>query len=350
MKKLTKTACFTDIHFGAKTNSDQHNQDCLNYIDWFCDNVVRDPSIDSVMFLGDWFENRTALNVATMYYSYQAAKKLNNLHLPIYFIIGNHDLFHRHTREVYSTVNFHEFSNFTIINEPTVIKTVGDGILMCPFLFPEEYPTLLQYRNLTTWWGHFEFKGFVVTGHSMKMPTGPDPVDFSGPTHIFSGHFHKRQQENNITYIGNVFPTNFGDAGDTKRGMMIYDHITQTTTFKDWDQCPKYIKTCFSNILDGNVTIDKSANVKCVMDIPISFEESSTIKQEFFQKYMLREFVLEETQELTTALEDTQTTLNAENSKLDSVDELVIQMLQEIKSDHINNTSLIEIYKGIPND
>ena len=61
--KLKKASMMTDIHFGRKSNSEQHNQDCLDYIDWFCAKVKKDKKIDHVMFLGDWHENRSALKV-----------------------------------------------------------------------------------------------------------------------------------------------------------------------------------------------------------------------------------------------------------------------------------------------
>jgi len=47
--------------------------------------------------------------------------------------------------------------------------------------------------------------------------------DFGGFDHVFTGHFHKRQTANNITYIGNCFPHNYADAGDDERGMMILE-------------------------------------------------------------------------------------------------------------------------------
>ena len=77
MGKLTRTISFTDIHFGAKLNSEQHNQDCLNFVDWFCDHAIKEKA-DNIMFLGDWFENRSAVNVSTLNFSYRAAKKLND--------------------------------------------------------------------------------------------------------------------------------------------------------------------------------------------------------------------------------------------------------------------------------
>ena len=34
-----KAACFTDIHWGLKNNAKQHNEDCLDFIDWFIDGL-----------------------------------------------------------------------------------------------------------------------------------------------------------------------------------------------------------------------------------------------------------------------------------------------------------------------
>jgi predicted MPP superfamily phosphohydrolase len=164
MRTLKKGAFFTDIHFGKKANSNLHNEDCRRFINWFCEQVRKDPDIDYVGFLGDWNENRSALNVATLNHSYQGAKMLDHLGLPIFFVIGNHDLYHRHTRDIHSVVPFNEFRNFTIIEEPTIIDKIEGRALFCPFLFHEEYPQLTKYLNIPFWAGHFEFKGYVVTG------------------------------------------------------------------------------------------------------------------------------------------------------------------------------------------
>lgn len=348
-KRLLKTAAFTDIHFGCKANSELHNQDCERFIDWFCDQVRADPTIDSIAFLGDWFENRSAVNVMTLNYSYICAKKLNDLGLPVFFIIGNHDLYHRHTRSLYSTITFGAFDNFVIINEPTRVPELGlgEGALLSPYLFHQEYPSLAEYTNCSTWWGHFEFKGFVITGHTVKMPTGPDPKDYIGPKRIFSGHFHKRQTEHHVIYIGNTFPTNFGDAGDINRGMAVYDHTNDRVSFVDWEECPKYTKVTLSELLDGDVELYANSRVKCLVDVPITFEESSVVKQSYLDAYSLREFVLEESRAISDALTNTDTELENMDLNVDSVDDLVIKMLSDIKSDHIENNMLIEIYSQL---
>lgn len=337
----------TDIHFGRKANSNTHNQDCIDFLNWFAAQVKADPDIDFVAFLGDWNENRSALNISTLNYSYLGAKILNDLGLPVYFIIGNHDLYHRHTREVHSVIPFNEFSNFILVEEPTLVKEIGDGVLFCPFMFHDEYPGLANYNHVPFWAGHFEFKGFEVTGYGMKMPTGPEASLFKGPKYIVSGHFHKRQVEDNVIYIGNTFPMDFGDAGDDQRGMMIHDFEKDEMVFENWDDCPRYTKTTLTDILDGTVVLQPKSRVKCIVDVPITFEESGALKQSFTEKHNLREFILEESLEIKNALEGTDVEINWDDDKLAGVDELVQQMLNEISSEHIQNDMLVDIYNGL---
>lgn len=346
-KTLKKGAYCTDIHFGKKANSHLHNQDCIRFIEWFCAQVRNDPSIDYIAFLGDWNENRSALNIATLNYSYHAAKMLNDLGLPVFFIIGNHDLYYRHSREIHSVLPFTEFTNFVIIEEPTVIEQIHGKVLFVPYIFPEEYPALAKFGDIPFWAGHFEFQGFEVTGYGMKMPTGPNHKDFKGPKYIASGHFHKRQMFDNVVYIGNTFPMDFGDAGDNARGMMTMDHEQEEMKFEDWEDCPKYIKTQLSDLLDKTVTLYPDSRVKCVCDIPINFEESTYLRQKFTEEFNLREFVLEESSSINDVMTGDAEVVDWDDNKLASTDELVHQMLMGIDSDHIKNDILSTIYSEL---
>jgi len=287
---IKRTAVFTDIHFGKRSNSIVHNQDCLDFLSFFSERVKEDGKITHLVFMGDWFENRNAINVLTMDYAHQACSILNGLGLPIIFIIGNHDLYHRESRKVFSTRIFDEFKNIQVVSEPTVI----DETLFCPFLFREEYSQLAKYNNLPIWYGHFEFRNFMLTGSNMIMDKGPEHTQFKGPTYIFSGHYHKRQAVDNVVYMGNCFPTDFGDAGDNERGMMIVDHETMDVDFIDWAECPTFVKTTLNKVATGEVAIKEGARVRCLLDLDITYSEAQTLKEEFTKAYNLREFVIEE--------------------------------------------------------
>jgi DNA repair exonuclease SbcCD nuclease subunit len=344
---LSKAACFTDIHWGRKNNSELHNQDCTRFINWFCDKVREDEDIDHIIFMGDWFEQRSAINGLTLEYAYKGAKLVRDLGLPVYFIVGNHDLYYRTTRDVYST-NFFDSLGFNLINEPTIIKEIGrDGTLMCPFLFEHEYADLAQYMKVPVWFGHFEFKGFILTGDTKKMEHGPDPDNFKGPTRIFSGHFHKRQSSRNITYMGSTFPADFSDANDMKRGMMIYEHGLDDVWFFDWDECPSYIRTKLSDIVaNPKKILRKDAIVNCMVDMDITYEDSIKLREQLGRKYKLREINLQENPDQLGALEDTDID-EEELETLDTTDALVLNMLGKIKADAIDNKILIKVYKEL---
>ena len=346
---LNKGAMCTDIHFGKKSNSETHNQDCIRYLEWFRDQVKADPSIDHVLFLGDWHESRSALNLSTLNYSYQGAQILNSLGIPVYFIVGNHDLYHRHTRDVHSLPFHSELNNIILVEQPTLFPEIGDGgAFISPYLFEEEYDAIRKkYNKIKTWFGHFEFKGFIVTGYNVKMPTGPESKDFKGPKRIFSGHFHKRQQEANIIYIGNTFPMDFGDAGDNERGMAVYQHDTDELSFIDWPECPKYLQISLSDALEDNIKICPNTRVKCIVDVVLDYEQTVELKSKMEEQFDLREFKFEETAELASLLTTDVDTVDLSEHQLASVNELVVALINTITSERINKDKLVKIYRSL---
>lgn len=349
MKKLLKAACFTDIHFGRKNNSEIHNQDCLNYLDWFCENVRNDPEIDHVIFLGDWYEHRSSIDGLTLKYSYEGAKKINDLGIPVYIIVGNHDLYYRSNRKVYTTNVFESLENIVVVDEPKVFEEMGEkGSLISPYLFHNEYGDLLKYMHIPVWFGHFEFKGFVLTGEHIVMKHGPDANDYKQIKKIFCGHFHKRQNKGNVYYIGNTFPADFSDANDNERGMMIYDHTNDDITFIDWDDCPKYVSTKLSELLEKHEEIlFDNARVRCIVDQNITLQENNEIKQEYIEKYNLRELRLEESNEIQELLAETEHDLSEEEIEEMTTEETIITMLSTVQSDKFDTEKLEDIYRGI---
>jgi DNA repair exonuclease SbcCD nuclease subunit len=344
--KLMKGGYFTDLHLGGKANSISHNEDCVNYVAWFCEQVKKDKDIDYIAFLGDWNQERSAIDILTLNYSHKCAKMLNELDLPIYFILGNHDLYRRHSREIHAIVQFENFSNFIPIYEPTVVDNIGDGVLFCPYLFHDEYKSLTKYSKIPLWAGHFEFEGFIITGYDIKMKGGPNPNDFSKTKQILSGHFHKRQTTKNITYIGNCFPTSFSDAGDSERGMATFNHSNNKLEFIDWPECPTYTITTLSALLE-NPKITKGARVKCTVDVPIDYSEGTVIRKKFIGDYDLRGFNLEENSEIRTAFEDTIVDEDIVTIQSTNTNDMICEMLGGIKTEHIDNQMLISIYQNL---
>lgn len=345
--KFKKVAQFGDIHWGRKNNSELHNKDCARYIAWFCENVKNDPEIDAIVFLGDWHEHRAAINGSTLKYSYEGAEKLNALGIPVFFIIGNHDLYNRNNRDIYTTNPFASLDNFHLVHDTPLVLPENNAAIF-PYLFEPEYHSLLpKYAaKYSVLFGHFEFKGFVLTGETKVSEHGPDHTKFSNPKRIFSGHYHRRQQKDNVVYIGNAFPGDFGDANDFSRGMAIYTFDSDKLEFIDWDDCPKYIRADLSDILESPKKILKpDARVKSLVDVELSYDESNQVKETLMKKYKLRELTLEEPHDFQEALKDTE--FEMEGYEMESTSNIVKEMLRQIKSEKISPDKLVKIYEGL---
>ena len=339
---------FTDIHFGRKSNSKVHNQDCVEFVEWFCQQIEADKNYSHICFLGDWFESRSAINIETMEYSYAALKRLNSVGLPVYFIVGNHDLHRRTTRDLHSVRIFNEMSNFKVIDS----IYVEDGLLFSPFLFEAEYAKLTEYTDLWAWLGHFEFRNFIITGYNTVMEHGPDHKQFAGPKKIFSGHFHKRQGQDNVQYIGNAFPMDFGDAGDINRGMCTYKVLEDKMDFVDWPDAPTYYKTRLSDVMSDNWTPLPKMKVKCIVDADVSYQEAQELREGMIELYNLRDFVLEEDRETKQGvLEGDNVKVTESMLDFTGIDDLVTQQLEILKTDpnvKVDPDLLITIYKDLP--
>lgn len=343
--EITKLAMMTDIHIGARNNSVQHNEDCLNFIDWFIEKV-KEEKPSHIAFLGDFFENRNQINVKTLNYASQVCRKLDSLGIPIIFIVGNHDLYHRQDRTIYSTDIFADFKNFLMVNEP---MRLSRDFFVAPFLFRSEYPDMVADINASKYvLGHFEFRNFVVTGATRLMDHGPDADDFAGPKYIFSGHFHKRQANKNIIYIGNTFPTNFGDAGDTERGCCIFDVENEDVYFHDWEQAPLFFKTRLTQVLGGDDQFPARARVRCVLDIDIGYSEVQQLRDEMIKGMNLREFSVEEDMLMRKEMIAEGLELETELD-LTSLDNTVRQLISEgvSASPTIDPMMLIKLYEEL---
>jgi len=178
----------------------------------------------------------------------------------------------------------------------------------------------------------------------VKMPEHGElrAEHFKNQDYVFSGHFHKRQKQGKIHYIGNAFPHNYADASDDARGMMIIDRDAGKPKYINWKDCPKYRTTALSKLLDPEAKIagDKTY-LRVTIDLPISFEEAQFIKETYISQFGCREIVLipqKQIEEITTELDI---------STFESVDEIVAKEIEAIESDNFNKRTLMDIYRDL---
>jgi DNA repair exonuclease SbcCD nuclease subunit len=336
MSLFKKAACFTDIHFGLKSGSRTHNQDCEDFVSWFCD-TAKAQRCETAIFLGDWHHNRSTTDVSTMNYTVSNLEKLSQNFEKVYFILGNHDLFYKDKREINSVEFMRLFPNIVPIRE---LFTEGDVTIM-PWLIGDEWTTVKQLKSRYIF-GHLELPHFYMNA-MVQMPdhgqlqTG----HFQHQELVFTGHFHKRQQKGNVVYIGNAFPHNYADAGDDDRGMMTLEWGGKPE-YHTWPDQPIYRTYKLSQIIDKpDELLREKMHCRVTIDLPITFEEANFIKEQFMPQYNLRELMLiPEKVEVESAV-------NPIDITFESVDTIVMNQINNIDSDTYDKKLLLDIYNEL---
>jgi hypothetical protein len=266
-------------------------------------------------------------------------EKLGAAFEQFFFFDGNHDLYYKDKRDVNSTAFAKHIPGITFVDEITTIEDVT----IVPWLVGDEWKKLRTLKSKYVF-GHFELPSFYMNA-MVQMPDHGElkAEDFKHQSYVFSGHFHKRQQQGVVHYLGNAFPHNYADAWDDDRGMMILDRENdKEPEYLNWADCPKYRTIKLSQLIDEQETLIKpNMYLRVNLDLPISFEEASFVKETFINQYGCREISLipqKQLEELTTELDIRQ---------FESVDQIVAGEIAAIDSDNFNKKTLMDIYNEL---
>jgi hypothetical protein len=300
---------------------------------------AKEEGCETGMFLGDWSHQRAAINMQTLQYSLRSLEKLSKAFDRFYFIPGNHDLYYRDKRDIYSTEWAKHIPNIQIVND-----WFHDGdVIIAPWLVGDDHKKLAK-MTAKYMFGHFELPHFKMNA-MVEMPDhGELKVEnFGGVESVYSGHFHLRQQKKNINYIGNCFPHNYADASDDQRGMMIKEWGGIDRYFHAWPGQPLYRVMKLSEAIDNGASIlVPNMHVRVELDIDISYEEANFIKETFIKDYNLREMAL-----IPSKRTDIDIDMAPGEVKFESVDQIVTDQLTNIESEFYDPKLLLKIYQNL---
>ena len=226
----------TDQHFGARKGAAYIH----NYFKKFYDDIffpyLKENKIDTVVDMGDTFDNRRNIDLASLEWSKKVYyDRLQEMGVKVHTIVGNHTAYYKDTNEI-NTVDLllKEYDNVEVYSEPTEIMIGGLNILLLPWINEENRSQTMEMINKSTSkvvMGHLELNGFVATrGHTMEH--GMDTKVFDKFERVYSGHYHTRSNNGKIYYLGNPYEMFWNDVMDP-RGFHIFD--TKTIEHKPVD-------------------------------------------------------------------------------------------------------------------
>lgn len=209
-----------DNHWGANRNSDRLLQQGIDVYRNFLFKIIENEKVDLCIDLGDFFDDREKVDIRVL----QTVRNgvLNNLPVPWYFIVGNHNLYYRNSDRVNNLVEtIGDLPNVHIVDTPQQIC----GIDMFPWISPtnvESIKNYLENTNAKYCAGHFEFDSFMFDRTRMANVNERIPANsFSKYTKVFSGHYHIASEKDNIIYVGAPWQLTAIDLGVEKRVLLL---------------------------------------------------------------------------------------------------------------------------------
>jgi len=224
----------SDLHFGANKDDNDLLEFQLKSLKYFIKQLI-ERGIKTIVISGDIFHSKKEVNNKT----YNIVKNeffdvLKKAGFRVDIIPGNHDYFYKNSSDIKSISNLEEFDNITIYDKPTIMKEYNN-IGFVPYLAnSEEKKDFLSFiktqcTQTKVLIGHFDIAGFVMTKQYVS-DSGFNQNVFKDFQSVISGHFHIRQYNGNINYVGSPYQLTWNDAGDV-RGMHILDTELGTLDF-----------------------------------------------------------------------------------------------------------------------
>ncbi|HUU86619.1 MAG TPA: metallophosphoesterase [Candidatus Glassbacteria bacterium] len=238
---MTKIAIVGDLHFGKHGNDEKY----LNFQSkWFVEELI--PTIEkercsSLIFMGDVFDNRNSMNILVMNAVRTLFSKLVKKY-KVFIIVGNHDTYYRDTNDV-NSVSFLEDIGVKVFKDITELTIENRKFLFIPWVIPDnvsKLEILLAHNNYDCVCGHLEINGFKKN-HGLIHDSGLSPSLFSNCEKVYSGHFHLRDIQGKINYIGTPCELDWGDYGEDK-GFVLLDLETMNEQYVESTGIPRHVK------------------------------------------------------------------------------------------------------------
>ena len=230
---MTKVVLLGDTHIGSRNA----NKTVEHWQQRFFDEVffpyLEEHGIKRVIQLGDLYDNRRFLPInAVSWFNEKVIKRLSDLGVRMDAIIGNHDVFYKHTNTPNSPeLMLSHYDHINIYTKPTKFTIDDVDFTMIPWMCRENYDECLSVikdgGDICV--GHFDIQGFVMHPGAVSKE-GLHLSDFQGWNTVWSGHYHTQSQNQNVHYLGTPYQMNWSDA-TTKQGFWVFDTTDRSLEF-----------------------------------------------------------------------------------------------------------------------
>lgn len=265
-----KVIMIGDVHYGVHASSLEWIENINSYFYNFFIPLLKKEKTDNscLIILGDYFDNRQSLDINVMNSGINIIRELASI-MPVYMIIGNHDIYRKSTLETHSLRCIESIPN-VYINDKSGIQEIkmvnNDKITMISWVG--------DYLKETTFINKYKTDSRFIIMHTeicgMKYDNGRDITEGAvvklgkSKCKIYSGHIHKRQDSKTVTYIGSPYHLDRKDIGNQKGIYILYTEGNEIMEkFIPNKFSPEYIESVLTveeNKWKLNIPLEKLTN------------------------------------------------------------------------------------------
>lgn len=329
-----KFAVISDLHVGVHQASEKWLQEVVKFAYWLRDQLL-DKNIKDIVIPGDFFHDRTDINLLALQYTAQILDIWKDFH--IWMIPGNHDCFYKDTAQVSSVSILKGYSNVTIFSNTTVVDYNNKKIMFVPWGC--SIPESMKVDIIV---GHFELTGFKMNSFRV-CETGDDSEKLTNTGNlIITGHFHLRQERVNktgtILYVGTPYEMDYNDM-DTDKGYHIIDTNTNNTEFVVYPLTTKHKKLSVTDLINNKDHMDSYLNdnvkgnvVTLVVDKEMDYDKISMLVQKIqtYQPFVFKGTDIQNTKSSDTVIIDQQVNIQTEQLLTEFVNNMGIDNSNDV--------------------
>lgn len=259
---LDKVILVGDIHFGVYSNSAEW---LLNISEFFYKILIpfakeavikygRDKV--TIILAGDINDIKQAIATVVQNKQIEIFEELASI-CDVYIDIGNHDTPFKENPKVNSIRALKLIDGVHIVDEPTILETVAkERVLITPWVSSKE-KELEVINNFDAEYliAHTEIAGFHYEGVPVDE-SKHNPIEaFSKFKRVWSGHIHKKQEKENIVFIGTPCQVRKSEA-DNENGIWFIDFENDKEAFIPNEVSPKFTSLNVFTLM--NMTISEA--------------------------------------------------------------------------------------------
>ena len=326
-----------DQHFGV--NSANKNILSIQLKIWYNYIIPLARSTESdIVVVGDFFDNRNVMDIFVM----NQIQKLfeDTKDITIHILLGNHDIYHKDKLEVNSLNLFAKaFDHVKLYDKQCIIEKGENRIQIVPWLLKDEQFIIDESVDLVL--GHFEFKDFYVS-RTYKAQHGIDISTINSNVPILSGHYHNRQRNSNIQYLGTTFQIDWNDFKEEKG---IY-HFDMTKKFK-LDQL-KFIPIDTRRHVNIIIDVDDKTITTEGLSEDLICKKATKMSYDIFRGHKLKIYFKKELAIVKNFIENIEAICESYNVEIiKEQEELDIESLIEKASTYNIESTLVDIVDDI---